>query len=411
MAERRKALGYSQETMAAALGVATSTYGRWEGGKTDPQTYAYPKLARLLRISRPELVDLLARDGEPRFVPAGCAVPEPTGDTDDMRRRDVLSLLAVTGSLISLPRFDSSVLRRSEVDELVANGPDLNSQLWRVFALSEPKSAVLPVVHHQLSRLVSGLERSLTEHQRQSLCAQAGDLYQLVGEVFFDSSQYVEAAHCYTLAANAGREAGDFDMWACALVRHSFVELYERRFKTAAPVLAAAAQIAERGDPQMSTRHWVAAVRAETYAGLGDSDGCERALAEAEQVHDLSGRAHNGGWLRFDGSRLAEERGTCYLALGKPDAAEEALTSALEQGLSPRRRGAVLAELAALGAERGDLDQVLHYSRQAITFVDRTGSGYIGKKLAGIRPRLAPLAGDSRAVELDHWISALSGAV
>lgn len=34
----------------------------------------------------------------------------------------------------------------------------------------------------------------------------------------------------------------------------------------------------------MSTRYWVAAVRAELFARLGDFDACNRALGEAEQV-------------------------------------------------------------------------------------------------------------------------------
>lgn len=124
----------------------------------------------------------------------------------------------------------------------------------------------------------------------------------------------------------------------------------------ASPILAAA-QVAQRGDGQLSTRYWVAAVQAEAYAGLGDLDACNRALDHADQVHTLTGQINNGGWLRFDGSRLAEERGTCYLELRRPDLADKSLTAALELDLSPRRRGAVLAELATLGVERGDVDQ------------------------------------------------------
>ena len=57
-------------------------------------------------------------------------------------------------------------------------------------------------------------------------------------------------------------------------------------------------------------------------------------------------RPSPGGWLRFDGSHLAEERGTCYLALGRADLAEAALTEALGQSVSLRRRGSLLTDLA-----------------------------------------------------------------
>ncbi|MDF5753686.1 GNAT family protein [Spongiactinospora sp. TRM90649] len=76
---------------------------------------------------------------------------------------------------------------------------------------------------------------------------------------------------------------------------------------------------------------------------------------------------HGGGWLRFDGSRMTEERGGCYLRLGESGLAAEELGRALGERLSRRRRGAVLSDLALAGLQRGDLDQVLHYGYQALT--------------------------------------------
>ncbi|MFJ1755954.1 transcriptional regulator [Kitasatospora sp. NPDC088134] len=327
-----------------------------------------------------------------------------------MKRRDVLSLLAVTGALISLPEIVNSPPRNGVSATLSESGPELNKALWKTFSLSDSKQAVYPLIRHQLGLLAKGLEESQSNASRQLLCSLVGDLYQLAGEVFFDANRYSDAAQCYALAAHACREAGAFDMWACALTRHAFVELYERRFTVAAPILSAAAQVAERGDSQLSTRYWVAAVQAEVYAGLGDFDAVGRALDTAEEVHNLPGKPHNGGWLRFDGSRLAEERGTCYLALGRPDLAEQALTAALAQQLSLRRRGAVLAELAALGAERRDLDQADHYIRAALDLVGQTGSGYVGKKLEAVKARLVPLMPDRRALALHQKISALDSA-
>ncbi|MFB7473474.1 transcriptional regulator [Kitasatospora sp. NPDC056184] len=327
-----------------------------------------------------------------------------------MKRRDVLSLLAVTGALIALPGSEGPSSRPGTTASLAEAGPELNSHLWKVFVLSDSKQAVYPMVRHQLGLLAKGLGESRSDTSHRQLCALVGDLYQLAGEIFFDANRYTDAAHCYTLAASASREAGAFDMWACALTRHAFVELYERRFTLAAPILAAASRIAERGDSQLSTRYWVAAVQAEVHAGLGDLDATKRALDDAERVHSLSGELHNGGWLRFDGSRLAEERGTCYLALGRPDLAEQALTAALSQQLSLRRRGAVLAELAALSAERRDLDKTSHYTRKALELVDQTGSGFISRKMQGVRNHLVPLMADGRASALHQQISALDSA-
>ncbi|MEV5881423.1 hypothetical protein AB0L74_01585 [Streptomyces sp. NPDC052020] len=191
------------------------------------------------------------------------------------------------------------------------------------------------------------------------------------------------------------------------MTRHAYVELYARRAFAAQPLLAAASGIARRGDSALSTRYWVAAVQAQAYAAMGDIDGCTRALDDAEKVLSLDGHSHNGGWLRFDGSRLAEERGACYLQLGRPDLAEDALTAALAQPLSLRRRAAVLSDLAVLGVHRRDVDQVVHYAETVISLADQSNSGFIAKKLDGLRGRLAPLMSDGRVSNLDQRIAAL----
>ncbi|MGH3428223.1 MAG: helix-turn-helix transcriptional regulator, partial [Mycobacteriales bacterium] len=41
--ERREIVGYSQQKLARALGVETTTVGRWERGETSPQPSCRPK--------------------------------------------------------------------------------------------------------------------------------------------------------------------------------------------------------------------------------------------------------------------------------------------------------------------------------------------------------------------------------
>ncbi|MGH3905535.1 MAG: hypothetical protein ACRDTE_15315 [Pseudonocardiaceae bacterium] len=115
----------------------------------------------------------------------------------------------------------------------------------------------------------------------------------------------------------------------------------------------------------------------------------------------------NGGWLRFDGSRLAEERGACYVALQRFDLA--ALGNALQQNLSGRRRGSVLTDLAMIGVQRGDVDQLMTYADAALEMVEQTGSGFIGRKLHGLQSHLAPLLGNSRVRQLNDRIMTIHG--
>ncbi|WP_412544561.1 transcriptional regulator [Longispora sp. K20-0274] len=335
-----------------------------------------------------------------------------------MDRRELLRLMSMAGTLVAVSGFDD--LDWERLDHF-AEGPHrldpavldeyatLNSHLWRVFALSQSKQHTYPLVREQLGVLVGALQRSHGEAVHRDLCALVADLFQLAGEIMFDGNRYTDAAHCYSLAATAGREGGMFDLWACALTRHAFIGVYEEQFAQAAPMLELAAGLARRGDQALSTRHWVSAVRAQTFAGLGDLKACQRALDDAERVHELTGQIHTDGWLRFDGSRLPEERGTCYVALRRPDLAERSLTNALGMDLSARRRAGVLADLATLGLQRGDLDQVVGHARAAMDLARQTGSGVIGRKLRGLQARLTPLLVNRHIRQLDHELTTVTG--
>jgi transcriptional regulator with XRE-family HTH domain/tetratricopeptide (TPR) repeat protein len=428
LVDHRKALGYSQESLAEQMSVDRTTVARWERGQAEPQPYIRPKLARLLQITPLELDSLLVAprtDQSPQSTPRRVSTlvttlqlrPGPDTDVDeldDMNRRELLRLLSVTGTLVALPPIeaapaDDSTVHVAEVGD-IEQYEALNLHLWQVFSLSTSKRLVYPLVRQQLGLLTEALERSHSEATHQQLCVLAGDLFQLAGEICFDGNRYTDAAHCYTLAATASKEATAYDLWACALTRHAFIGMYERRFASVASTLSAACRIAAHGDSNLGTRYWVAAVQAEAYAGLGDFDACNRALDSAESVRALSGGITRSGWLRFDGSRLAEERGTCYISLGKPELAEVALSEALDQGISLRRRGSVLSDLAMLGVQRRDVGQIVHYGGMAVELAKQTGSsGYIGRKLDGLQLELRPLLSDTRIANLNEQIVQLSG--
>ncbi|MFI7148898.1 helix-turn-helix transcriptional regulator [Nonomuraea sp. NPDC050022] len=424
LADRRKALGYSQEFFADQLGIDRTTAGRWELGKTEPCPYIRPKICDLLKVTADELDHLLVLCEEPEKpslastsapVVIGQVVtePQPTGEADDMYRRELLRLLSIAGTLMVLPSLANADIQdwagqSDEADDLEQHAL-LSSHLWQVFALSKSKRLVYPLVHDQLKLLVKQLDQAHSARARQQLCVLACDLFQLAGEICFDSNRYTDATYCYTMAVTAGREARCYDRWACALTRQAFVNMYDHEYPEATAVLSAAARIAEQGDSQLSTRHWVAAVQAEAFARDGDRAACERALDTADQVLDLAGPVSPGGWLRFDGSRLAEERGTCYLTLGQTDLAEASLLAALNQATSLRRRGSLLTDLAALGIQRRNMDQFLHHAGHAVDVAEQTQSaGYVGRKLHGIQKQLQPLLADKRVVQLNDRITRLS---
>ena len=100
-------------------------------------------------------------------------------------------------------------------------------------------------------------------------------------------------------------------------------------------------------------------------------------------------RSHNGGWLRFDGSRIAEEAGACFIQLGRLDQAAAELEHALT-GLPSlsRRRGVVLADLAMVGVMRKDREYALHRAREALEIARETSSGLLMRKLIKVQAEM-----------------------
>lgn len=80
-AERRKALGLTQEELAEMLRVDRTTVGRWESGETDPKPWAKPKLASALQVTLDDLIALL--DGADRSASSNAptAAATPNGDS------------------------------------------------------------------------------------------------------------------------------------------------------------------------------------------------------------------------------------------------------------------------------------------------------------------------------------------
>jgi len=414
--------GIPQEVVGGWLGLTQAQISRIETGAPVRQLDNLARWARTLRIPEPLLwFRPPPQQAAPAPPPDDPAVTLDGGsrqdspDTDDMNRRELLRLVSMASAVLAVPvdqeRVAYAIDGTGRLDsETVGEYGTLNSHLWQVFVLSTSKASTLPLVRGQIKVLLDSLRQPQSLELRHRLCVLAADLYQLAGEIFFDNNEYTEAAHCYALAASASKEAEAFDLWACALTRHAFISVYERQFQTASPMLELAAGLARRGDATLSTRHWVAAVQAETFAGLGQLDPCRRALNTAEQVHQLTGPVHNGGWLRFDGSRLPEQRGTCYVALRRPDLAETALTTALGQHLSTRRRGSVLVDLALIGAQRRDLDMLVTHADAALDLARQTGSGVITRRLRGLQTQLVPMLGDTSVHRLHQRIATVASA-
>jgi len=76
LAQRRKAMGLTQESLAHQLGVERSTVVRWEAGDTEPLPSVRPNMARALQVSIDQLAELLATSEHTETALALLADPE-----------------------------------------------------------------------------------------------------------------------------------------------------------------------------------------------------------------------------------------------------------------------------------------------------------------------------------------------
>lgn len=338
-----------------------------------------------------------------------------TNERDDMKRREMLQLLSVTSSALMLPlnvdwdRLSRTLITQSlPIDEATLQDcAEINRQYWQTFHTISQKSLMIESVLQHIQRLVKILQnKSLNTIQHQHLCSIIADIAQMAGEICFDANKYADAVQCYTFAATTAKEAKNYDLWACSLVRSSFTCIFEQQYEQALPSLEMARQLTLHGNSIMATKHWIAAVSADAYAGIGNLDACQNALDIAEGVWELKD-ASNGGWLRFDGTRLAEQRGSCLVKLQRPDLAIPVLKEALVQLPAPiRRRGLVLNDLALASVQNNDIEQAYTYGIEAIEIAQR-GSGALKKSLQTLQTKLKPYTSVGSAKKLIKEIQAI----
>ncbi|TMC15248.1 MAG: helix-turn-helix transcriptional regulator [Chloroflexi bacterium] len=317
-------------------------------------------------------------------------------ESDEMKRkrRDLLGSLYEAGNaLIFVPKVDwehvkKALEKRSYIDSELLKGLDaINNHFWRVFLASPSKPIVLDAVVGQMKVLTQFLKEAHSAAVHQQLCSLTSNISQLAGEIFFDLDDYATAESCYTFAASSAKEAKNYDLWACSLIRHAYLPLFSKHYRNAVPLLEESGRLTSQGDTTLVTRYWVAAVEAEAQAGLKNFSKCLSALEKADEVHSMRGGA-NGTWLRFDGSRLSELQGACFVRLQRPKLAISALKKALQQQIAPtRRRGMILTDFALLSLQQGNVDEACTYANEAVDIAQQGPSGVVKKRLQSLHQK------------------------
>jgi transcriptional regulator with XRE-family HTH domain/tetratricopeptide (TPR) repeat protein len=401
LAERRGILGYSQETLAQALGVELTTIGRWERGETSPQPWSRRKLADALAVSLEEL-DRLLTEGQPAkavitpdppdkpehdLVPSASwshrgtvevAVMLRGGDRPVKRRGFAfLSGMALTapahqwlihepGPLVS--GLSGRRVSAGLVDRLMALIPELRAMDdvaggGTVLSLAEQEFGVIAeLLNHA----------SYDEPTGRKLHVALAELGQLAGWAAYDSGQPGLAQRYYIAALRAAHSADDRPLGAHILGSMAYQAADEGHPREAV-TLVETAVTGVRGQETASLLAALYSRQAKALASLGDSAGCAAAIAKTRTHVEHLNRDDDPPYLYWVGpAEVTASAGRCLLQLGKADQAVAMLENGialLDESFVRDRRNYVirLAEALAHPGPQRDLDAA---ARQGIAALD-----------------------------------------
>lgn len=345
LARRRKAMGFTQESLAERLGIERSTVGRWERGTMTPLPWNQPDLARALDISL-DTLDCLLGDTAPTSAPAPDRVAQALVEPKH------LDLITV-GHL------------RQRVQQL-------DQRYDRVPSTSLLADAGLAL--GQISFFGQHAPNSRTRLELREVEAEAATL---MGQLVWDASQrrdHNNARAHFDNAIAAAQEIGNTAAEGHALLRKSYISLYGERDPRSGLTLTE--QTANTTSNTSNVLTGLALLHtAEAHAMLGDQRACEMALAEAETRFEKVNENDIAGFL-FSPSQFDRMAGSCYLFLGNNRRAQKVLEKTA-RGIrrQNKSRAIVLGNLSLAHLRQGELDAATAALHEAIDVVEETRGG------------------------------------
>ena len=429
LAQRRRAVGLSQDALADRLGVDRTTVSRWERGATDPQLALRCRLANVLDIALDDLNGLLAvaRAPEPSHPPGEQPYPAPPAHDpqpsmflfddqaliddavnglraalstaeDPVHRRALLRLAATLGMLGVAPDLLGRLAEQGlagPVDAELTEALETVTTGYAALAMHVPPADYVdPVSSHQ-RRIEALLARPMRPEYRRRLLHTAGETAALVGWFAHSAGRDGDGDAGYERARAFARESDDRLLEAniCGLQAslHSRIVRGELAHSPrSARLLDIALALAPASGHR--TRQWLAATRAFEYAAAGDAERFTALSAAAADEPGGDPPAVSGFFTTaaffasWNAEFVGKYHGLGLLALDRPIGALRGLTSALLATEENVSRGTLLADLTAAHGAGGDVEQACAYAHRLLDIVGETRPRTL-QRLRGARRR------------------------
>ncbi|MEV8306976.1 helix-turn-helix domain-containing protein [Streptomyces flavidovirens] len=353
-AERRKACGFNQEEFAEAVGVDRSTVQRWENGKTDPQPWQRPKIAKDLELTANALDALL--------IPDAYAPPQAPG-----------AWLSVSPQ-VSDDEFDAFELARrvaaSDVGKETLNRLEhAFDELAMKYSISPPQELLERVRKH--SAYVSHLMDSRMTLAEQRRLYIVGGWFQLLGATLhIDLNQEHAATARLQTAATLAQHAEHPEIGAWCYETDAWRVLTDGEYSRAVELSQAAQQLAPAGS---SVAIQAIAQEGRARARLGDRSETYAAVERVQQMSaSLVPRKGTQHHYQYDPGKSLAYTATTLAWVGDPAAETYAreviakLSPADDIHKWPRRVASANIDLALtlLGGDR--LDEACNAAQRAI---------------------------------------------
>ncbi|MFM9446854.1 helix-turn-helix transcriptional regulator [Streptomyces acidiscabies] len=353
LAARRKARGFTQESFAEKLRVATSTVQRWESGEGDPQPHQRPKIAKLLEVTSKDLEELLtpnARITQP--VSSWTSSTEPQDDEMDaweLARR----VQASDVGRETLSRLENSF------DELATAYPTTPPQVL----LDNSRRHITYV-----ARLLDG-KKTLSEHRRLLLVG--GWLSLFAATLHIDLKDDAGAVARLQTAVTLSREAEYPEIEAWCFETDAWRVLTDGNYHRAVELSRIAQSIAPAGTSALIQ---ATAQEGRAHARLRNSTETYAAINQVQKLSDSLGapihqKEHH---YQYDPAKALSYTATTLAWLGDSAAepyAREVITRLSPSGdflKWPRRVASANIDLALVLLNEDRLDEACDAVQKAI---------------------------------------------